>query len=400
MSAASIRDFRIDGKKPIEAARIVPLLNQESQASVPMVRYLTMRTLVSIGCILCAASGLQSAKANDSSFWGDGATVFAFRDHRVQMLREQITIRYDQKSTGRRRWKANCVFTFKNLTNKTLTVQMGFPDWKPWGDASGHWTIADFVAEIGGKRVQTRHKAVDNVSKPRNLPNRMKLRYDAAYTWHVTFAPKSEVTVVNRYRFGGMSSNGPFAVCVSDVPRRLYKDVFWLASKPRKTDPVDHGDGLCQVVNYIVTTGRTWARRIGEAEIAIEIPPHIWPHMIVPIPRASQLSNRWIRWRFRNWRPTRNLSVVFVTPIPNEQRLPPVFNSPAQARAWLTYARRQGVTQAVRRSLRVAHRVHYGLGGANPSFYQSSSMYRTPRIKPTTQRNLSTEENKILQLLR
>jgi len=42
------------------------------------------------------------AGANDASFYGDGATVFAVKEERVSMEREDITIRHDPKG-GRRR---------------------------------------------------------------------------------------------------------------------------------------------------------------------------------------------------------------------------------------------------------------------------------------------------------
>ena len=57
------------------------------------------------------------ALANDGAFHGHGATVFAYKEHRVQMVSEHIRIRYaPDERHSRREWAAECTFTFKNLS--------------------------------------------------------------------------------------------------------------------------------------------------------------------------------------------------------------------------------------------------------------------------------------------
>src|SRR5262245_8402936 len=57
-----------------------------------------------------------SAHANDASFVGDGATVYANKESRVRMVREEIRITFDEKGENQRRWRGDCQFEFENLT--------------------------------------------------------------------------------------------------------------------------------------------------------------------------------------------------------------------------------------------------------------------------------------------
>ena len=299
------------------------------------------------------------AQANDASFYGDGATVFAVKDSRVAMERESITIRYDRAAKSHMvQWVATCVFTFRNLTDEPVEVQMGFPDWMGAGDDGAHWAIQDFRVKVRDKRVRAVHKAVAEGAG--EVPNQVKLEYDAAYTWKVRFAPGETVVVENTYRFGGFSSNGPFSGCVwNEKPERL-SSVFWRkARKPR--GGWDFEDGVCKVVSYIVTTGRTWARPIGVADIAIELPPGTWPHAIVPLPAATQVDQGWVRWRFESFSPTEELRVVLVRPIFREDDTwLPLFDTPAQAQAWVRFAAQNGFTKETVEQVRRAYELRHG----------------------------------------
>jgi hypothetical protein len=305
------------------------------------------------------------ARANDASFYGDGATVFAVQETRVAMEREAITIRYDREARSHTvQWVATCVFTFRNLTDEQVEVQMGFPDWKGTGDDGGQWAIRDFEVTVRGKRVRAVHKAVEEGAG--ETPGQVKLEYEAAYTWKVRFEPGETVVVENTYRFGGFSSNGPFSACVwNEKPARL-SSVFW--RKARKPENGwDFEDGVCKVVSYIVTTGRTWARPIGVADIAIELPPGTWPHAIVPLPAATQVDQGWVRWHFENFSPTEELRVVLVRPMfPEKGTWLPLFDTPAQAKAWVRFAAQNGFGKDMVEQVRRAYELRHGLAGAGP----------------------------------
>lgn len=300
-----------------------------------------------------------AAQGNDASFYGDGATVFALKETRVAMEREAITIRFDRQARRHtEQWVATCVFTFRNLTDEAIEVQMGFPDWMGAGDDGGEWAIRDFRVTVRGQPAQAVHKAVDESAG--DMPGKVKLEYEAAYTWKVRFAPGETVVVENTYRFGGFSSNGPFSACVwNETPARL-RQVFWRKARTPRGG-WDFEDGVCKVVSYIVTTGRTWARPIGVADIAIELPPGTWPHAIVPLPAAAQVERGWVRWHFENFSPTEELRVVLVRPMFREDDTwLPLFDTPAQARAWLRFAAQNRFGKETVELVRKAYELRHG----------------------------------------
>jgi hypothetical protein len=336
-----------------------------------------------------------------TSFIGDGATVFAFRDHRVQMLEETIRVRYSPKENKVRPWAADCRFVFKNLTRKPVTVQMGFPDWRTAGEAPRGGAIAAFSASVDGKPVPATRKTVDNttsdkkakakVSKGKRrsgvkLARRVRLAYDAAYTWPVTIAAGGKVTVRNRYRFGGFASNGPLRACTNGRSKASLRSLFWRRAK-RKKGGLDYENGVCRALQYIVTSGRTWAKTIGKADIAIELPPDVWPNMVLPFPRASEVTTKWVRWQRKNWRPKKELSVVFLHPI--TQTRAPSFDTAAQARAWLRYAKRHGFSRGIVEVMAQAQAAATGLAVKTPAFYQGLMGYSRPKKSLAKNQRLS-----------
>lgn len=107
--------------------------------------------------LLSAALG----QANDASFYGDGATVFAVKEARVRMAAETIVIVRTGLAKPDERWSADCRFTFFNESHETANVQMGFPDWRTWGDgADAPWSIRSFTAAVDGKPVDATRKGV------------------------------------------------------------------------------------------------------------------------------------------------------------------------------------------------------------------------------------------------
>lgn len=317
-----------------------------------------------LGVALVAVSALWPARAlaNDASFYGDGATVFAIKDDRVAMEREAITIRFDRQAESHTvQWVATCVFTFRNLTGEAIEVQMGFPDWKEHGDDADGWAIRDFQVKVRGQAVAATRKVIEEGADEASAPRRVALDYQGAYTWKVRFEPGETIVVENTYRFGGFSSNGPFSACVwNEKPARL-KSVFWRKARKPKGG-WDFEDGVCKVVSYIVTTGRTWARPIGVADIAIELPPGTWPHQIVPLPAATQVEQGWVRWHFENFSPTEELRVVIVHPmVPEYGAWLPLFDTPAQATAWVRFAAANGFSKEMVERVRRAYEVRNGL---------------------------------------
>ena len=236
------------------------------------------------------------ADANDASYYGRGATVFAYKEHRVRMVSEHIKIRQlSGEKLGQKDWFADCTFVFENLQDSPLTIQMGFPDSK--AHPHDHYTIVGFKAWVDGAAVPATHKTV-HPKKPRRrwaprvkgqrrrtlLPppkpvkvdpelatwramakesmKVMDLGFSAAYTWTVDFKAKGRVVVKNTYRFGGGSSNGPINQCIDNVkPDRDKPD--WYAYEIWGEWGFGFGSGPCVALPYVVTTG---GHHIGQSD--------------------------------------------------------------------------------------------------------------------------------------
>lgn len=313
--------------------------------------------------ILFAIAYASATHANDASYHGHGATVFEFKEERITMLRESIVIRYDASASDQnRQWLAECEFTFRNERNKPVEVQMGFPDWPALDEDAPEsaGAIRDFKVSIAAKRIATKHKALARNAKSTMQPALNKLAYDSAYTWKVRFAPKQTLVIKNTYRIGGLATNGPFSACVGDQNPAELANVWWRRA-PVENGSWDFENGACRRMTYIVTTGRTWGKPIGEANIAIQIPPNAWPHLVIPLPNAAKVEDGWVKWHFKDWSPERELHVVLVRPLfPDASPWLPLFDNEAQAREWTAFAANNGFSAGFAATLRQAYEVRHG----------------------------------------
>lgn len=308
--------------------------------------------------VLVAAGLMASApaRANDASFEGGASGVFAVKETRVRMARERVSIRFLPRGEGKPRdeapWRAECEFTFENRADRPVTVQMGHPDWRRFGelaDQGPQWTLREFAAEVDGKPVEATHSVV--TAAPGARKKLLAGRFEAAYTWPVTLPARGSVTVRNTYRFGGFDSNGPFLACAGDPPAPAARRAFWFKARPGPAG-TDFANGTCQAIPYVVTTARTWAGPIGEAEIEMDLPADVPPHLVVPAPAASSIAGGRVRWHFRNWTPRADVVLLVTRPIPGERAALPAIETLPQARAYATFARGNHVDADTMRGLR------------------------------------------------
>jgi hypothetical protein len=325
-----------------------------------------MRFFISSTLLLITLMLPLDALANDASFYGHGATVFAFKEHRVRMVSENIRIRYKpSKSSPRREWMADCTFEFENLSDKEIQIQMGFPDWRKHGeDAGGQvFAIKDFETLIKNKVITTVHKKVSDIKAKARASgdlSPLKIPYPAAYTWAVAFGPKERIIVKNRYRFGGGNTNGPIGLCLDAGKVDNSSGLFW-HRVPRKTG---FGSGVCYEARYIVTTGNTWATSIGEATIEIDLPPDAALNHVIPYPKAHRVSPKTVFWHFKDFKPTQELRVVFATSFPDgpdNDGLVLDFSSIDQVNQWLLFARANGFTRDAISVMRDVQAYSFGL---------------------------------------
>ena len=85
----------------------------------------TSRRLIMI--VLMVLSLPTAASANDASYFGRGASVFAYKENRIKMISEHIKIsRTRDKSVTGHGWTADCTFVFENTENVPVTIRRAF----------------------------------------------------------------------------------------------------------------------------------------------------------------------------------------------------------------------------------------------------------------------------------
>jgi hypothetical protein len=310
--------------------------------------------------------------ANDGSFHGAGATVFAVKDKRVLMEKEEIIIRYNRailpKTSEHRlkKWVADCTFTFLNTTNEAIVIQMGFPDHRSHGDGpQPEWTITDFTTTVNDKPVEVTFKKAETSKEFVELKKALKLFYQGVHTWLVHFQPHERIIVKNSYLFGESTSNGPFINVIKEKDPfvKIFKsDLFWNGIKPEKDD-WDFSNAAYELTTYIVTTGLTWAGPIGEADIAFEIPPYTLPHLLIPSPGNYTIQDNFVRWKFKRWLPKQEIALYILRPYPPDnapEKWPPLFDNLQQANAWLRVAKTHNIDPKQISLLKHAYMAKYG----------------------------------------
>ena len=377
------------------------------------------------GCLLFLLPG--SAWGNDASYYGEGASVFAYKENRIRMVSEHIKIREDRDANHPAgEWFAECTFVFENLEDSPVTLQMGFPDQGAYPD--GQWTIQAFTTNIKGENIPVTHKVVDpnhgrddpawgskgEKTAPPLLPKNhdpdgwraaakqamkeMNKTFGAAYTWPVSFKPRERITVKNTYRFGGGSSMGPVPACIQrgTLPE---KGAFW----HDKSQSSVFGNAPCSHVSYVVTTGRSWHGTIGEATIEIELPDRIAPNHVIPLPPATEVTDKIVKWHFKDFTPTQEIQLVFpMTFTDNDEEMAGTidFGSVDQVKRWIQFGKDNGFTTAIFQEMADLQAYSFGLRTKEESSPVAFDDFLRPFSKtPQTRAKLTDVQREILDTL-
>ena len=89
---------------------------------------------------------------------------------------------------------------------------------------------------------------------------------------------------------------------------------------------------------------------IGDARIEIEIPNHVAPNHVIPIPPATEVTDGKVIWHYKDFRPTEELTVLFArsqhldkNPDGEQMEGDSIdFRSVADVKAWLEFAKING----------------------------------------------------------
>lgn len=148
------------------------------------------------------------AHADDTAFGGSGSTPMPIEKNEIRMIDEHIVINGNEldKENMQGEWKVSCDFTFKNMTDKVIALDVGFPFpiyeeeeniTAPAGitPQKGGPLLYDFIVQVDGKKVDAQQKDIaSNSSKG--------IYYKNAYIWKMTFAPHQIARVHHDYKTG------------------------------------------------------------------------------------------------------------------------------------------------------------------------------------------------------
>ncbi len=251
-----------------------------------------MRSTALLFCALVLTLVAPAAHANDGVFGGKGIHPMPLSTDAVRMADEIVTLRLDPTQDA---WNVHCSFIFENTTDAPVTLKIGFPfptagmegdTAAPKGEnelREGQPMVWDFATTVRGKKVKAkRGKAAVNPARP-------DMRYDFAYYWEVTFAPRERVRIVNTYRHGVSAVVGGFV------------EAF-----------------------YVVKTGTTWkGGKIGHARLRVQVPSDRYVLCVKDAPDVSTVArpSGWVEsplhgepgfevhWSESNFAPTEDVFV-------------------------------------------------------------------------------------------
>lgn len=151
---------------------------------------------------------INLAIADDTAFGGSGSSPVPIEKNEIKMIDEVVRIIGHQidKENMQGDWQISCDFTFQNMTDKPITLNVGFPF--PIYEEEGNVTsptgknvkvgsplIYDFKVTVDGKSIEAKQTKI--------APNTEKgLSYTNAYIWPMSFAPQKILKVHHDYKTG------------------------------------------------------------------------------------------------------------------------------------------------------------------------------------------------------
>lgn len=250
-----------------------------------------------------------TAGANDSAFGGSGAHPYPIEFTDVEMVRERVAL----KLIGLDRWEVSCLFVFRNVKDKPVTVQMGFPF--PEADGEGDLAIprgyrapkADRPI-VYGFRTWVRDKSVKPRLKRVGANRKLGLDFKWAYVWPVDLKPSEQIEVRNTFVLGVSSTVMSWFTGVSYV---LRSGKVWHGGRIGRAQlqvSADQPFRLCSKRSLATRfAGLSFGRESLIEGMEARIRPQPSGMKVVRTGKQTRL-----QWDLRRFRPTKDLQVCVV----------------------------------------------------------------------------------------
>ena len=203
--------------------------------------------------------------ANAGVFRGSGQTVVLDSTAQIQMVAEVVTMMpmrgnfpVDGSCCNLDPMKFHCVFKLRNLTDRTVTVPVGFPistealRFQEPAQINQAEAIARF-GFVAGTKVEC--------YPVRYVPYDKKKKFSNLFLWEMTFRPKQEIELIVCYTMEGYM--GLADTRKVGAPRPWDRDCY----RHSYLEHLEMAAGEGQ--QYITETGKSWAGKIEKATFRI-----------------------------------------------------------------------------------------------------------------------------------
>ncbi len=213
--------------------------------------------------IFCLCFTAVSVFANAGIFGGFGHDIVMEKSGEIQMVSEEVIMRPGRGRTfvdggveGADYMDYNCSFQLRNLTDKEVNIQVGFP--LDGGD--NMYVARDKEKEF---TVIANHKFIAGTEKDgsypvRYVPGDKENKFRHVFLWDMTFAPKEEKILQVSYSMTGYRGLGltwPKPYDWKNPPKQAYVSMMEMA--------------VVQGFGYVTATGKSWAGPIEKATFKI-----------------------------------------------------------------------------------------------------------------------------------
>jgi|GEM_PF-1086128 len=214
--------------------------------------------------ILFTLAMAETIFANAGIFDGIGGNLTLTQSAEIQMVSERVAMipmrapfPVDGGARGVDLMRYYCIFKLKNLTDKEVSVQVGFPlqsetVWPEKGGKSYHQADVaaqfNFIAGTAKEVYPVRFEAVDKDKKFRKI-----------FLWTMKFAPNEEIELSVAYTMNGYFGLGGLEKSSPDKKGKEYRCPYLQSLS----------GCLVQMFGYVTETGNSWAGEIEKAEFEL-----------------------------------------------------------------------------------------------------------------------------------
>lgn len=246
-----------------------------NQKNCRKTRTSTMKIKITIGLYLLAFLCLfpSNVFANAGLFGGNGQTVSLESTEKVQMVSEDVDIylaRAEQPVTGGMKWETvdkahyTCHFELKNLTDKDVTVSVGFP---LVGDnyALPHYNEKN--EDINQGKIISQFNFIAGTTHGtypiRYVRTDVKKQFTHIFLWEMTFKANETINLLVSYSMRGYYGLGMTQKKPYLFGRNRYGYGFEYLS--------EFDTAITQIFGYVTATGKSWHGAIEKATFTIHV---------------------------------------------------------------------------------------------------------------------------------